>query len=508
MKSLSRRLLQRVLSVYLGVTVLIFGVQVAVEYHEVQQDVVNELNMLHRTFGQSMSLALWNFDQTQVNTTLEGILNMPSVSQVAVLMPNGQVIKSMGNLAQGLNTVLPGSYTSRQRLIYQVAGRSEDLGWLELHASGEVIVRRLVTGLVLTAAAALLKTALLVFLVNLFFKRMLSRPLLRIANVASSIDPKAPPVNPLPVRQSSPGTRDELDMISHAINSLCAEVTTTVNALDLLNKDLESQVQQRTAQLQTTRESLLQSEKSLGGLVAGIAHEINTPVGLSLTGTSHFKYMVEKLETQFRAGELEEPEFERFLADSKELARSIFLSLEKAAALVRSFKLVAVDQGSDSVRRFNFKQYLEDILLTHRPLLRKARVDVALVCDAELVLTTFPGAWAQILSNLINNAIIHAFIPAPPEPRIDITVEVCGAQVVLRFRDNGNGMTESVAKQVYAPFYTTNRQGGGSGLGMHIVSNLVTQQLQGIIALDTGIGAGSVFTIKAPQNIPLVSPLG
>lgn len=506
MKSLSRRLLKRVLSVYLGVTVLIFAVQIAVEYIEVRQDVVTELGLLHGTFGQSVSLALWNFDQAQINTTLEGILNLPSVSRVSVIGPNGQVLKTMAEPTDNLNTTLPGGYTSRKRLEYKVLGRTEDLGWLELHSNGDVVVRRLMTGVLLTAAAALLKTALLIFLVNLFFKRMLSTPLLRIANVASSIDPKLPLLSPLPVKRALREDRDELDTISHAINSLAAQVTSTVNALDTLNQNLESQVLQRTAQLQTTQESLLQSEKSLNGLVAGIAHEINTPVGLSLTGTSHFKYMVEKLDAKFRAGELEEPEFERFLVDSKELARSIFLSLEKAATLVRSFKLVAVDQGSDVVRQFNFKQYLDDILLTHRPLLRRARVSTVLVCDPALVLTSFPGAWAQILSNLINNAIVHAFTADQPDPRIDISVGVSAGQVVLSFSDNGKGMADEVAKQVYAPFYTTNRQAGGSGLGMHIVSNLVAQKLQGTIALNTALGRGTAFTVQAPQVIQAVQP--
>ena len=498
MKSISNLLLKRVLSVYLVVTVFIFAAQVAVQYHEVRRDVIAELDMLHGSFGRSLSLVLWNFDREQLTTTLEGMLNMPSVSRVAALMPDGRMVREVtkGGDAPRSGLFAAGDYTSRQRIYYREGGRTEDLGWLEIQSNGEVIVRRLMTGVVATAVAALLKTALLVFLIHLFFQRILSRPLLRIAQTAASIDPKNPPVNPLPVRQPM---QDELDVISLSINSLATEVRDTVEALHLLNQDLEAEVAQRTAQLQTTRESLAQSEKSLGGLVAGIAHEINTPVGLGLTGTSHFKYMVEKLETRYRAGELDEAAFERFLKDSGELARSIFLSLEKAAALVRSFKLVAVDQSSETMREFDFGPYLDDILLTHHPLLRKARLTTVVHCPPKLMITSYPGAWSQILSNMINNAIVHAFTPEQEGARIDITVREDGPDITLAFRDNGKGMTDAVARQVYAPFFTTNRQGGGSGLGLHIVYNLVTQQLQGAIHVETLPGQGTTFTVRAPR---------
>ncbi|WP_367849851.1 ATP-binding protein [Rhodoferax sp. WC2427] len=268
---------------------------------------------------------------------------------------------------------------------------------------------------------------------------------------------------------------------------------------------LAQEVKERQAtelRLQAAQHDLAQAEKmaALGGLVAGIAHEINTPVGLGLTGSSHFKHMVEQLETKFRAGQLEEPDFEQFLADSKQLSHSIFISLEKAAALVKSFKLVAVDQTHDEMRNFQPLAYIQDLLLTHKQALRQAGVATAVDCQADLVVTSYPGAWSQVLSNLISNSLVHGFTPGQTDARIHIALAETPGEWVLDYRDNGRGMSDEVARKVFDPFFTTNRQGGGSGLGMHVVYNLVSQKLGGQIHLQTALGQGAAFTCHLPKQ--------
>ncbi len=266
--------------------------------------------------------------------------------------------------------------------------------------------------------------------------------------------------------------------------------------------DLERQLALRTRELHEAQGELAEAAKmaSLGGLVAGIAHEINTPVGLSLTAASHFRHMIKEIEAKFRGGELAEDDFERFIVDSGELAHSIFVSLEKAAALVRSFKLIAVDQSADELRSFAARAYIEDVVLTHQPLLRRARASFTLECDAALMVESFPGAWSQMLSNLIGNSVAHGFDAEAADPKILVSVEDRPDAVVLTYRDNGRGMNEAVAKKVFDPFFTTNRQGGGSGLGMHIVHNIVSQQLRGHIQLETAPGEGVTFTIRLPKQ--------
>ena len=522
MKSISNRLLRSVMSVYLVLTLGIFALEVTLQYRQARDGVTAELDMLQGTFRDSIAYSMWNMDTNALSATVSGMLKMPSVSRVIARTPNGDLLRDQSSPdAAKTSSLMPATiYTSRQRITWGEGARAVPVGWLEIESNSSVIVHRMQTSVLVAAVAALVKTAILIFLVGRFFDRILSKPLFAIAQAAGGIDPKQLRNEPLPVK---PGPPDELDVISTAINRLAAEVSSTVGALDALNKDLESQVTQRTQALQTAvddldhqrqglntaleqlraaQASLVESEKmaSLGGLVAGIAHEINTPVGLGLTGSSHFKYMIDQIEGKFRAGELEETDFERFIVDSKELSRSIFVSLEKAAALVRSFKLVAVDQGSDELRRFGPREYINDIVLTHQPVLRRAKASLTLECDAALEIESFPGAWSQIVSNLINNSIVHGFDANPPDPQIHIAVSEAANETVLVYRDNGKGMTEAVARKVFDPFFTTNRQGGGSGLGMHIVYNLVSQQLHGRIQLQTTPGLGVTFTIRLPQS--------
>lgn len=518
--SVSGFLLRKVLATYLAVTLGIFAFEMALQAEEQRSGIVAELSMLQDTFVNSVGYALWHMDTNQLDTIVAGMLMMPSVSRVRIMLPHGDVLADRTSPAAAKHSsLLPETEFVDLRPV-QSSESGENVGQLEIHSNSSVIVHRLKGAVVLAAVAAVVKTSVLVLLVNLYFERFLSRPLYGIARLAGAIDPKDPDVRPLPVKAGPP---DELDVISAAINGLWSEVAATVGALDELNRNLESQVAQRTEMLQTAnqaleasidqlrqaQQSLVESEKmaALGGLVAGIAHEINTPVGLGLTGASHFEHMVRQLEARYRAGELDEARFERFLGDSRELARAIFVSLEKAAALVRSFKLVAVDQGSDDARTFDVRPYLDDVVLTHQPILRKARVAVTVECDPNLSISSYPGAWAQIISNLLNNAVTHAFPAARDDARVEITVAPHDDELTLTVRDNGVGMPESVARHAFEPFFTTNRHGGGSGLGLNIVYNLVSQRLRGRVQLHSVEGQGTTFEFHLPLLLKAAGPV-
>jgi C4-dicarboxylate-specific signal transduction histidine kinase len=539
MKSISNSLLRRVMSIYLLSTLAIFGFEIALQFKHGRAGIVEELEMFQSIFHGNISHGMWHMNPQEVDATVAGLLKMPSVSRVTVTLPNGDVFRDAISKDKDKTSEFGSSriFSSQAPIRYRDSSSTElELGRLEIQSNGGVILNRLRPWIATALLAAVLKTIILIYLVRLFFERILSRPLFTIARLASEIDPKKVQPQALPVKAGIP---DELDMISLAINGLLVEVSNTVGALDDLNKGLESQVADRTAKLQCAnqelaqqqvdlraevslrrqreldlqsvnasladsleklhlaQQSLVESEKmaALGALVAGVAHEINTPVGLSLTGSSHFKYMVEQLEQKFTAGQLTEPEFIRFLQDSKELARAIFVSLEKAAALVGSFKLVAVDQVHDEIREFGPREYIEDVLLTHQQLLKRAKVTVAVDCEETLKVKSYAGAWSQILSNLITNSMTHGFGPEQANPRIEIAVRETAQELELIYQDNGKGMSEETARKVYDPFFTTNRQAGGSGLGMHIVYNLVSQKLHGRIRLVTAPGQGVRFMI-------------
>jgi ligand-binding sensor domain-containing protein/signal transduction histidine kinase len=286
------------------------------------------------------------------------------------------------------------------------------------------------------------------------------------------------------------------------------ELKNTEEALRTLNDQLEERVTERTSALQkanedlnTTQAQLVESEKmaSLGNLVAGVAHELNTPIGIGLTAASHLKSQVDQVMDQFPDEQMH-PTLQGFCRHSAESAALIMTSLERAAKMVKSFKQVAVDQAVEEKRVFDLHNYLEQILTSLRPRLRKSLHLVELDCPDNLTLESFPGAFYQIISNLILNSLTHAFEPGQ-EGIISIEAKADNRRLYLHYRDNGRGMNEEVRSKVFEPFFTTRRGQGGTGLGMHIVFNIVTQILEGTIRCDSTVGAGVSFELRLPEIV-------
>jgi len=248
-----------------------------------------------------------------------------------------------------------------------------------------------------------------------------------------------------------------------------------------------------------TQAELMRSEKmaALGRLVAGVAHEINTPVGLGVSVASHLEERTRQLQRLYQAEEVTREDFEEFMVTAQESSQALLSNLRRAADLVRSFKQVAVDQASQQRRMINVREYIQEILLSLRPKLKKTPHRVMVNCPAELNLDSYPGALSQILTNLIDNSLIHAFAEDTPGA-ISIAVIADGTNLVLAYADNGKGMTAEESARIFEPFFTTRMSQGGSGLGMHIVYNLVTQTLGGRISCISLPGRGMSMTIRIP----------
>lgn len=250
-----------------------------------------------------------------------------------------------------------------------------------------------------------------------------------------------------------------------------------------------------------SQKELVRAEKmaALGGLVAGVAHEINTPLGISLTAASHAKEQGERFRQLYDQGKATKSSLESFINTSDEALSALMTNLLRAADLIRSFKLIAVDQASDIRRRFDLAEYIREVLLSLQPHLRRTYHVVDVTCPEGLVLYSCPGAFSQILTNLVLNSLMHAFDEGCAG-QIRIDVSVVGEEMVLVYGDDGKGMSADVASKIFDPFFTTKRGQGGSGLGMHIVYNLVIQTLGGQIACRTAPGEGLSVTLRAPLN--------
>ncbi len=278
----------------------------------------------------------------------------------------------------------------------------------------------------------------------------------------------------------------------------------SANALAESNRAMAVQIaetQSALERLQETQNQLVQAEKlaSLGGLVAGIAHEINTPVGNTFTAATLLQDEVGVLAGKFASGSLKRSDFETFVQGSVEAVRIIVTNTSRAANLIQSFKMIAVDQSSGEIRELEMLSYLNEVMLSLRPLLRRGQVEAIIDCPPELRVVTAPGELAQVITNLVSNAVLHAFEPNQPG-ELKLSVRVVGGNVELRCRDSGKGMNADVLGKIFDPFFTTRRGSGGSGLGMHIVYNIVEQTLGGRIAVHSAPGEGTEFVITFPQN--------
>ena len=280
-----------------------------------------------------------------------------------------------------------------------------------------------------------------------------------------------------------------------------------------LNTQLEQRVQERTAQLQATlerlqqtQEGLLQSEKlaSLGALVAGVAHELSTPIGNAVTVASTLQHAQQRLQQQVASG-LTRTALAQYLADAQEGSAIIERNLHRAAQLLGSFKQLAVDQTSSQRRRFDLHELMQEIALTMRPAIRRTAHQLHCTIPPQLELESYPGPLGQVLMNLIANALTHAFA-AGVAGNIWVQAWLCDDDCVrLVVSDDGCGIPAKQQKRVFDPFFTTKLGQGGSGLGLHIVYTLVTGLLGGRIALESYCGQGSRFTLELPLCAPMPS---
>ena len=282
-------------------------------------------------------------------------------------------------------------------------------------------------------------------------------------------------------------------------------------AMRELNQSLERQVSETArsnhelaealARLREAQMQLVQAEKmaSLGALVAGVAHEINTPVGVGVTAASTLQARATELRAAYESEALRRSDLDRFVTLAEESSQIILRNLQRAADLIHSFKHVAVDQSSGERRSFKLRGYIDEILLSLRPKLKRTAHVVEVDCPEDLVVDSYPGAIAQVVTNLVTNSLLHAF-DETAAGHIRIAVRRDVEHVELTYSDDGRGIPAEHLPRIFDPFFTTRRGTGGTGLGLHIVYNLVTQRLGGSIQVASEPGKGTRFTLRLPAR--------
>jgi signal transduction histidine kinase len=278
------------------------------------------------------------------------------------------------------------------------------------------------------------------------------------------------------------------------------------------NTRLLTELQERTRQLSKSlddlhaaQDSLVQTEKlaALGRLVAGVAHEINTPVGTSLTVASAFIDKTKRFEADLARGDLRRSSLTEFIAASKEASSQLMANLNHAVDLIQSFKQVAADRNVSDRRQFDLGEVTEQVVRGLRFELKQQNLTVKVECAPDLDMNSYPGPYGQVLTNLVLNSATHAF-PNGGQGSVHIAAQRSGKDnIEVLFSDDGCGMSPEVRRQVFDPFFTTRRDQGNTGLGLHIVYNIVTNRLGGRINLETRPGAGTKIRIVVPREAPL-----
>lgn len=285
-----------------------------------------------------------------------------------------------------------------------------------------------------------------------------------------------------------------------------AELKKAEEALRILNEELEQRVEDRTlelreanAALQESLEQLILMEKmsALGGLVAGIAHELKTPIGVGVTAASHLEDMTRELEQQYQASRMKRSDLERYVRIARESTTMILENLRRASEQIQGFKQVAVDQSSDQQRQFHLRSYINDVFLSLHPELRKTSHHVTILCPDDLEIESYPGAFSQIITNLVMNSLIHGF-EHTDQGEMLLSISLEGETLRIIYQDNGKGIPPEYLSKIFDPFFTTKRGQGGSGLGLNIVYNLVTQKLHGSITCESTPNRETRFIIHIP----------
>ncbi|NQY50191.1 MAG: HAMP domain-containing histidine kinase [Colwellia sp.] len=402
-------------------------------------------------------------------------------------------------------------------LIVKISQGQQTLGYLFIQSSlleKQSFIRKLTY----MTLAFLVLTLMLAFAVSQWLFRTTTQPMVKLIDDISKISQSRNYQTQL-TRQPY----KELDILTKSINVLLLRTDKHVSNfveeqehVESKNQALENRLSARTDALKESNQELLstleklhefqdqlvETEKmaSLGDMVAGIAHEVNTPIGLGVTASSLLADKLSEIKMAFDNQTLKSSQLKKFLTDSDENVAIIFRNLERAAKLISSFKKVAVDQSSAESRTFNVSGLVDEVLLTISAKIESANVNVKVNCPEELYITSKPGPINQILINLILNSIFHAF-DGLDNGTITINIMNLSDQLHINYRDDGNGIDESIKAKIFDPFTTTKRGSGGSGLGMHLVYNLVTQALDGHITLEEEEERGVSFDITFPVEL-------
>jgi signal transduction histidine kinase len=484
-------------------------IQLYLEFNNNVSAIDQHLNNIENSYLDSIASSLWDFNERLVTQQIDGIVNLPDIVKVEVVthFDNYYVAGDEGVVIIAQKS-------------YPIMYGKNDIGSLIISVNHEDIYQKLEKKASIILIGEFIKIFVVALFIVIIVHFIIIRHIYRITEYSKELN-SSNLHKPLLLlgRSEAINKQDELDELVDAINLMRITIKDEIiklenaeNALLQFSGELEAKVFQRTQELEASndklkhsledltlaKDQLVQSEKmaSLGQLVAGVAHEVNTPLGICVTAISALKEKVITVNEDVETGKLTKAKLSTTLQTLIQYQDIIENSLRKAIDLIRSFKSVAVEQHTDPELKINLAQHINDVLNTVKTMFKRKNYHITVNVDEDFNLITFPSAWNQILTNFLVNSHMHGF-----EDQIEgeILIEFTHTEehLTLIYKDNGKGIEESLKKKIFDPFVTTKRGQGGSGLGLNIVFNLVNGKLNGSIE-SIDCDKGVIFKVVAP----------
>lgn len=529
--SVAWRLLVYVLLVSSLFACLQTAIQIYLDYRSGIGHIESQFKQIKSSYRYSLARSIWEVDRGQVKSIASGISSLPSVELVQVDEFVGAINQtackdgSFSELAK-INTSNSIDFVEQEFFIYK-NGEADGscIGRLSVRVSLAPLYKNLTSKFMLILIFQLVKTFSVSIFILAIFHYLVARHLQKMAEFANTMGEKDHQASL--VLEGGEGKENELTTLAQALNSARENMHNLVNSRsaqvalehelqsrvekDRLKEQHNLQIERKNHELASTNEELLttieqlesaqgrlvRSEKmaSLGNMVRGVAHELNTPIGVAATGASLIQSKVSHLKDRYQQGSLTSVDLDNGLGSTCDSADVVVTSLSKASNLINTFKMVSADENQDKKVSFDIVEHAHNAFLSFGQQLEDAGVSYTVRAPETLLVESFPSALYQIFTQLIRNSLLHGFVRKDGNV-IDLSLDLLESEVRVIYKDNGVGMDAETVKQLFDPFYTTSNRSENTGLGMNMVYNLVRDKFKGLIEVASSSGQGMELTIS------------
>ena len=494
------------------------------EYYNTKKGVKEDLITFQETFEQGLATQVYNFDDQAVSGILRGMIKIPVIEGVTVKNLVGEessigLVTDSNDVATNIsedgrrkskkNSLFFSNLIIHAFTLYHIdeTGNKHEAGTCVIYSSEGVVFQKVRYGFVFILANAVLKTVALWLIFLYMGRKILSHPLSELTRRVEEIDLDRVKDQNISIKTKG---RNELRILEEVFNSMLQKLDAARTKRDEYAQglkenqgSLEKMVDERTSELLTAKLQLIEAEKmaALGQLVVGVAHEINTPMGVCVTSTSLLQDLTQELEKNHQKGDISKKEFDRYLSQNKEITEIIMNNILRTANLAVRFKGVAINQSGEQKQVFKLKPCIDEVCFSLSSDLKQHNHCIDVNCNQEIGAEGYPIAFTLVISNLVMNSISHGFKDKEGK-NINIEVNENEKNILIIYKDNGSGIEKGNISKLFEPFFTTN-MGANSGLGMHIIYNIITQQFGGDIQCESEVNKGVMFTISIPRIVTI-----